>query len=194
MATYHPPASFEDLVRDYDHFIEVSISRISCGRVRQDDVEDLKQAVYTRMWETGYLGRYDGRKGSVSNYLYVLIRSVMSNVFDKNTRNPLNMAFGVMERPDVDVRNRPTDRKRLVLDAHPAGQDRLQEERLQLKDVVNRLREYAAAQSNGARLCQVLEMLYQGHQIKDIAAAVGKSGTTVMFDRKRLAALLAQAS
>ncbi len=189
MATWTPPETFEQLVEDYDHFIDVSIHRISCGHVRSQDVPDLKQAVYLRLWETGYLERYQPAKGSVSNYLYVLIRSVMSNVWDKNTRNPLNRAIGTQERPATI---RGTEKARLVLEHHPEYTDRDAEARLVQRDAVERLRAFAATQANGARLLQELELMYQGHDYTAIAAKVGKCTTVVLQDRRQLGAFLAQ--
>ena len=192
MATWTPPASFEQLVSDYDYFIEATIYRISLGRVRSQDVPDIKQAIYLRLWETGYLERYNPVKGSVSNYLYVLIRSVMSNIFDKNTRNALNWAIGTQERPS---RLTPRDgRNRLVLEHHPRYTDHDFEARLVQKDAIDRVRAYAATQANSARLLQELDLFAQGYEFTEVARRVGKCTSVIMQDRQQLGAFLARAS
>lgn len=198
MATYTAPASFEQLVQDYDHFIEVTIYRMSRGRTRPDDMPDLKQAVYLRLLETGYLERYHPDKGSVSNYLFYLIRSVLANVCDKNSRNPLNLAYGLDTGPTRYGESRRfqsghTEPARLKLEVHPAGQDHVAAPQIEFAAELARLREVAGAQKNGARLCRVLELMLEGHSMKAIATEIGKSGTTLMVDRRRLQQLTAVA-
>jgi DNA-directed RNA polymerase specialized sigma24 family protein len=96
------PASFDAFYNEYDEYVESAIRKISRGYVRPDDVEDLKQQIYFRIVEKDYLTLAAKRiqergEGSFTTYLFALIRSVLSNRFDKNTRNPLNMAIGVIE-------------------------------------------------------------------------------------------------
>lgn len=109
MTVKQVPATFEEFYDEYDGYIESAIRKISRGYVRPDDVEDLKQAIYFRIVEKDYLNlsrtRIEERgEGSFTTYLFALIRSVLSNGFDKNTRNPLNMAIGVIESaPDGEM-------------------------------------------------------------------------------------------
>lgn len=96
------PATFDEFYRDYDEYIESCIRKISRGYVRPDDIEDLKQQIYHRIIEKDYLNlsrtRIEERgEGSFTTYLFALVRSVLANRYDKNTRNPLNMAIGVIE-------------------------------------------------------------------------------------------------
>jgi DNA-directed RNA polymerase specialized sigma24 family protein len=101
------PESFDDFYRQYDEYIESAIRKISRGYVRPDDLEDLRQQIYFRIVESDYLNRsrrliQERGEGSFTTYLFALIRSVLSNRFDKNTRNPLNMAIGVIESAPED--------------------------------------------------------------------------------------------
>lgn len=96
------PATFDEFYQEYDEYVESCIRKISRGYVRPDDIEDLKQQIYYRIIEKDYLNLSRTRitergEGSFTTYLFALIRSVLANRFDKNTRNPLNMAIGVIE-------------------------------------------------------------------------------------------------
>lgn len=164
------PDSFETFVRDYDHFLEVIITRISRGSVRPDDLPDLKQAVYARIWETQYLDRYRPEKGSFSNYLYILVRSVLVNQFDKNTRNPLNFARGTTER----LGSPTAGPQRLVLEAHADLQDAEWERRQQAADLMTRLAEYTATVRESAELSEVLRLFYEGHTPAEVATRLGQ--------------------
>lgn len=181
------PQSLEDLVRHYDHFITVSIYRISRGSVRSQDVSDLKQAVYTRIAETHYLDRYAPEKGSFSNFLYVLIRSVVVNQFDRNTRNPLNYAIGIQTTPTRD----PAEPRRLVLETHADLQDAAWERRQHVEDVMARLEAFAASVKDSAELSAVLRLIYEGYAPSEIAARTGQSATAVRTQRLRLKSFLA---
>lgn len=108
MADRHVPASIDELVARWDRFITSTIYRVSGGHVRVDDLPDLKQSVYLRVIETDYLARCRAligeRGGSFSTYLFMLTRSVLVNIFAKNTRNPLNTAVGIVEHaPGLDA-------------------------------------------------------------------------------------------
>lgn len=100
MADRHVPADFDELISKWDRFITSTIYRVSSGHVRPDDLLDLKQSVYLRIVETDYLERcrklIGERGGSFSTYLFMLVRSVLVNIFDKNSRSPVNCAIGVV--------------------------------------------------------------------------------------------------
>lgn len=96
------PDTFEEFYAEYDGYIESVIHKMSRGHVRPDDIEDLKQQIYFRIVEKDYLNLARTRiqergEGSWTTYLFQLCRSVLVNRYDKNTRNPLNMAIGVIE-------------------------------------------------------------------------------------------------
>jgi RNA polymerase sigma factor (sigma-70 family) len=190
MAVRTAPASFEELVEQYDHFIDVAIFRISRGQVRSDDLPDLKQAVYARIWQFDYLVKYHPAKGSFSNYLFVLIRSVLANQFDKNTRNPLNMAIGVRETPG-QVGPRADVTRRLVLEAHRDFVDHAFERRQQAEELLAKLEARALPLPDGQTLAAVLRLLYDGYTQREISKRVGRSLAKVAELRRRLQTELA---
>lgn len=202
MAVRTAPATFEELVAQYDHFITVTIFKISKGAVRTDDVPDLKQAIYARMLETDYLSKYRPEKGSFSNYLFVLIRSVLVNQFSKNCRNPLNNAYGIVESGTdvgmyVKLDNRHVPHKmargqfedpvpRLVLEAHKDFEDAAWERRQEVNDLIDRMEQHATSLKDGEELATVLRMLYDGHAPGEIAKKLGRTTAKVAEYRRRL--------
>lgn len=197
MATYSAPATFDDFVKQYDHFITVTIYRVSRGAVRSSELEDLKQAVYTRVIEKDYLSGYSAERGSFSTYLFWLIRSVVVNQFDRNTRNPLNMAIGTSASPKGNhpgtVRATPADgdhTSRLVLEAHADFQDATFERRLVTQDVLARLDQCARELKDGEDLSTVLRLLYEGFEPREIALRIGRTSAVVREYRKTLRELL----
>lgn len=142
------PSSFEEFYTQYDVYVENCIRKISRGYVRPDDIEDLKQQIYFRMVEKDYLNlsrrRIEERgEGSFTTYLFALIRSVLSNRFDKNTRNPLNMAIGVIETA-------PEGREEtsaLVLETYQDLVDEGFEQAAETRDMLDKFEIYIGAQS-----------------------------------------------
>lgn len=197
MATYSAPATFDEFVKQYDHFITVTIYRVSRGSVRSAELEDLKQAVYTRAVEKDYLAGYSPEKGSFSTYLFWLIRSVVVNQFDKNTRNPLNMAIGTRTSPEMGFKlgkgwtRTDSDRTgRLVLEAHADFQDTTFERRQVTQDVLARLDQCVRELQDGEDLSAVLRLLYEGFEPREIARRIGRTSAVVKEYRKTLQALL----
>lgn len=195
MATYSAPATFDEFVKQYDHFITVSIYRVSRGSVRSDDLDDLKQAVYARVVEKNYLAGYAPEKGSFSTYLFWLIRSVVVNQFDKNTRNPLNMAVGTKGAPGMVAEKAFRSESsisdgRLVLEAHADFQDAAFERRQLTQDIMARLTQCASELEDGEDLSTVLRLLYEGFEPREIARRLGRTTAVVAEYRETLRNLL----
>lgn len=188
MKTVVIPSTYDELVEHYDHYIAATIRKVSRGNVRTDDMPDLKQAVYARLIEQRCLDKYDPAKGAFSTYLYWVVRSVVVNQFDRNTRNPLNMAFGVQASPGH--RRRDTEDGRIVLDSLLAMQDAGWEGQQVTRDLLRRLRAFAATAKNGAELTRVLSLLYEGRTPGEVAGALGRTTTTVAGHRRKLRAIL----
>lgn len=149
-----PPSTFEDLVLLYDHFIETILRRVSRGAIRADDMPDMKQAVYLRLWQAwqpGSRSAFCARRGAFSTYLYLIIHSVALNQFDRNSREPDNQAVrlrfnenqkipGTVAAEDLDC----------LLDTEF-------EDRAAARDLLARCRRVAKATENGAQLLRVLD-------------------------------------
>jgi DNA-directed RNA polymerase specialized sigma24 family protein len=142
------PKTFDEFYQDYDSYIESAIRKISGGYVRVDDLEDLKQAIYARIVEKDYLELSRTRirernEGSFTTYLFALIRSVLVNRFDKNTRNPLNMAIGVIETAPEGKEEVAA----LVLETYAELVDEDFESAIERKDYLNRFEAFIGQQS-----------------------------------------------
>jgi len=112
-------------------------------------VEDLKQQIYTRIVEKDYLTLSATRigergEGSFTTYLFALIRSVLANRFDKNTRNPLNMAIGVIETAPEGSE----ETSALVLETFTDMLDADFEESMVRKDYLDKFDRFIAEQSD----------------------------------------------
>lgn len=184
------PKDFNELVELYDYFITVHIYKISKQSVREDDVADLKQMVYTRLWEQRCLDKYDPAKGAFSTYLFWVIRSVVVNQFDMNSRNPLNQAKGTRVSRYRATEGDKWESSRVPLDVLPQFQDRDFEQREMVADVVARLEVTAATTKQGAELLDVMRLLYDGHTPNEVARRTGRSQTKVTGYRKRLQGML----
>lgn len=139
------PQTVEELRAEYDSFIQGCIYKISRGNVQFEDLKELRQAVYTRVCERDYLRKYDASKGSFTSYLYWLIRTVVVNSFDMNTRNPLNMAKRIAERASAV---RPAEvADTLVLETYKAKVDEQFERRMMAKDLADRFAAHLAKTS-----------------------------------------------
>lgn len=197
MGERRAPQTIEELVVQYDGFIRGCINRISKGRVRPADVDDLRQQILTRVYEKDYLARFDPAKASFSSYLFWLIRSVVVNQFAANTRNPLNTALVVVESSEEDPALLPGT---LVLEAYRSAVDDGFERRAMAKDLADQFAAHLAAQTKPwgpvitlpdgrhARrsLGLVFQLLRDSLEPKDVAAALAVAPGSVFGYLKRL--------
>jgi len=195
------PDTFEEMVANYDGFIEAAIIKISRGYVKPQDIGDLKQEIYTRMVDKDYLNlartRIEERKaGSWTTYLYKLILTVLSNRFDKNTRNPLNMAIGVVESSPADK----METSALVLETYEDLVVFDFEQGQETSDYLNRFERFLGEQSeewdkpiqfpdgsmHRKSLKLVLRLLRQDLDPKDIAKLLGVTPGSVFSYIKKI--------
>lgn len=205
MSTVRPvPATFDEFFDQYDEYIESSIRKISRGYVRADDIEDLKQQIYFRIVEKDYLTLARTRilergEGSWTTYLFALIRSVLANRFDKNTRNPLNMAIGVVETaPEGEMVT-----SALVLETHIDMVVEGFEASMETKDFLDKFESYVSevsepwgppiqfpdGSSHRKSLRLVFRLLRQDWQPPEIAKALHVTNGSVFGYIKKLKAL-----
>lgn len=198
------PDTFDEFYNDYDEYIESCIRKISRGYVRPDDIQDLKQQIYERIVEKDYLNRSrtlisERGEGSFTTYLFALIRSVLANRFDKNTRNPLNMAIGVIETA-------PEGREEtaaLVLETYSDLVEEGFEESAIRRDFLDRFEEFIGLQSDPwgppiqfqdgsshrKSLLLVFRLLRQDWQPPEIAKALHVTNGSVFGYIKKIKAL-----
>lgn len=199
------PQTFDEFYRDYDGYIESAIRKISRGYVRPDDIEDLKQQIYFRIIDKDYLNLCRVRiaergEGSFTTYLFALIRSVLSNGFDKNTRNPLNMAIGVVESAPEDTDSVPGA---LVLETYAELVDEGFAQTTERTDYFDQFERYVEEKSepwgpqikfpdgtfHQKSLALVFRLLRREWQPPEIAQALGVTNGSVFGYVKKLKAL-----
>jgi len=135
---------------EFEHLrpvIIAAILRFSKGRVRSDDLEDLEQEVWLRLLRATQSSKaaYDPARGALTTYIYLITRSVLFNVFEKNRRDPSNLAL----RLEVT----PTGAPMAVAATHvPALRDEDAETRLATAEVLAKLKAVADATEDHARL------------------------------------------
>ena len=189
MATrqHTPTKDFAEFVAQHDPLVTTALLRISRRSIRSEaDLLDLKQAVYLRIWETNYLDRYDATKGKFSTYIWAVARSVFSNWCDKNSRDPLNFAKGIIEVQPQDGRKTG----RVSLNSHPAFRDEAWEGRQVTSELLRRFETFAETVADGAQLIAVLRLLHAGHTYAEVARQLDLPPSAVTRVRKRLQVVL----
>lgn len=184
MATYVPPVSFEALVHEYDYYIEATLQRFARGRIRPDDMPDLKQAVYLRLLEHQVLDRYDPSKGAFQTLLFFVVQSVAVNTFYRDQRRPLARSVGLTPPGTLAT-------GRLDPDTLPEQQDWAAVRRMEARDTVRRLTRVARASKHSAQLIQLIGQFAQDRSVKEMTAVLG-SPRTVQKRRARLQQILRQ--
>jgi RNA polymerase sigma factor (sigma-70 family) len=191
------PADFDDFVERYAKLVLWAIQRISRGRVRPEDVPDLVQLVYLRVWEKNYIERCrfliaERGTGQFSTFLYWLVRSVLINEFRANARSPLNYSFHLLDPRETraDARRRPHT---VVIDKTPtllaASTDIDFETRLQADLLMERFaRHVAGATKRGERIARTLQMVLEGRTTPEITEATGLTRSQIVQDRRDLRA------
>lgn len=191
-----PPQTVEELVAEHDHKIRRYIHRISRGRVRQEDMEDLRQMVLARLVQKDYLKKFDPKKAAFSTFLYWPVRSVVVNQFAANSRNPLNQAVGVVESADDDRVS-----GMLVLEAYDGAVDADFERRMVVQDVLARFRKHLDTQTkpwgpritlpDGRQARRSLGLVFElwhafGMDVRELATALAVGPGAVFGYLKRL--------
>lgn len=114
---------------EYLRFVNGAISKISRQGTKAEDFEDLQQQVLLRIIDQDLLARYDASRGkhgkpsSFSNYLYLIVRSVVVNNFVAAQRRErwMNSAVEVVETDGgAPAEARGQTVNRLVLDTYRA--------------------------------------------------------------------------
>ena len=191
------PRTIDELILQYDTEIRRFISTVSRGYARIDDVEDMRQQVLLRCHEKDVLRKYDPKKSSFLTYLFWVVRSVVVNQFDRNTRDPLNTAFGLVERLGEHGDVTPGY---LVLETFQSHIDESFERRLLAQDVADQFEAHLARQSRPwgptltlpdgtpARrsLALVFQLMRRTMEVKDIAAALQVTPQAVFGYLKRI--------
>ncbi len=190
MDKYSQPSTFESLVSQYDHFIETMILRVSAGSCRRDDLPDLKQAVYLRLWQAyqpGSRSAYDPTRGAAfSTYLTLIIRSVCINQFQRNGREPVNLAVRLRTTPAVEPWTIHVAR---VADLR----DEAFEDRAAIADVLVRFRVLAQATEDAAQLLSFYDACVEVlPTTRRLMKATGSSAVALEATRQRAVAMLAQ--
>jgi RNA polymerase sigma factor (sigma-70 family) len=95
------PKTLDDLIAGYSSFIDASIKKVTRGHVREDDLDDVRQQIFLRVFTSGYLDKFDASRASFTTYLYTLIHSVVCNWIEYNSRRALThsvpLSFGDTE-------------------------------------------------------------------------------------------------
>lgn len=190
------PATLDDLVQQYERFVIWSILRISRRKVRPEDIPDLVQMVYLRVWQKDYLTRCrqlieERGTGEFSTYLYLLVRTVCCNYFAYNRRHSLSLATATLldPREAMQTEHAPRRRGRALNPERSAALrpyfvDTEFEQRLETEDALHRLEQYLETTKRGARLSRTLQLLYEGYSPPEIAAATGLNRSQVVKARK----------
>ena len=191
------PASVEELAATHRNFIVFLIYRISRGKVRTDDLPDLLQMIYLRIWEKQYLDRcrvlLAERGGSFNTYLYWLVRSVCCNQFRQNSKNPVSTAYRVLDprdRPKGRVPSKLFDGVDLERQGARFGQVDLDfEQRMEQRDQLEHFAQFVSTTREGAELAATLQDLYEGLDVREIAAQRRVPRKQVTEQTKQLQAL-----
>ena len=180
------PATLDEFDRRYSRLVTYSIRRVSRGRVKPQDLDDLRQLVYIRIWQKNYLDRcrvlIAERHGTVAftTLIFWLVRSVCVNQFAKNLRNPLNHALRLADPRDA----RTSRRTEWAVDIEPDRCDVTFEDRLLDFDTLERLHRFVTKTTRGARLAATLQLLYEGYSLPEITAMTrSKRRCRVVKDR-----------
>lgn len=175
------PATFEQLVEHYDHYITQIVRRVSHGALLPEDAEELKQEVYVRLLRINALGAYRPERAAFTTYLFRVVQSIVSNYFTSRHRNPLQAARGLRQRTSP----RPLGRE--YVDEQLICRDLRAVERLEHAEVVERCRAYAEASADSAALLATLSACENGnHTPWQVGRA---SGQTVVAAQQSLATL-----
>ena len=167
------PATFDQLVEHYDHYITQIIRRVSHGTLRAEDAEELKQEVYVRLLRINALEAYRPERAAFTTYLFRVIQSIVSNHFTSRHRNPLQSAQGLRPRTSP----RPLGRE--YVDEQSVCRDTRQVERLEWAEVIERCRSYAESATDSAALLATLAACEDGNQTPwQIVLATGQSVAT----------------
>jgi RNA polymerase sigma factor (sigma-70 family) len=147
-----PPPDFERLVHQYHQVVTAAIIKYSRGRVRADDLPDLEQEVWARVWRAmqSPQAAYDPQRGAITTYLYLITRSVCFNIFERNRHDPMNraLALTILSRSGAwEVRASTV----------PSLRDEDTEARLVTADVLARFRAVAAQAEDAAQLLRYFE-------------------------------------
>lgn len=184
------PATFDEFVTHYQKYILWVINKVSRGRVHEQDVPDLLQAIYLRVWEKGVLDRVRNRpNGELTTYLYFVCKSVCINQFAKNSRNPLNTACPIR----ANIRKREDHGSSYGVDVEgPSMVESLSdtqfEQRVLTDVMLDQFERFVETTKRGARLSKTLRMLYEGHSGPEIMRAHKLSRSNVSAARKELRA------
>jgi len=199
------PATFDDFLTHYAHFVRWCINRISKGQTRPDDLPDLTQKVYLRVWEKDFLSRCrvliaERGVGKFSTYLYMLVRSVLVNEYRANSRNPLNAAFSLLDARDVtwgesDTASRsPVVATGTISEHGPALQGRFVDDAfedraifdVQLARFANFIATTQEVSQLDTTLSQTLILLLEGCTTSDIQQRLGVTRSRVVRARRVL--------
>jgi len=171
--------NFEEMYRQHRGVVHGAILRTSHGSVRPQDVGDLEQEVWTRVWQTmqpGSGSAYNPDRGAaLTSWLYMVTRSVCCNRFVRNSRDPMNLAL----RLDLQPPTTPGRKPWLVsVIAVPSLRDNgLFERRVIASDTLAQFRAVAATAEGGAQILACLDACQNVHPItpRRLAKEMGTS-------------------
>jgi RNA polymerase sigma factor (sigma-70 family) len=96
------PKTIEELIASYSDYITASIKKVTRGHVREDDLDDVRQQIFLRVFTSGYLDKFDASRASFTTYLYTLIHSVVCNWIEHNSRRALTHSVPFADAEDAD--------------------------------------------------------------------------------------------
>jgi DNA-directed RNA polymerase specialized sigma24 family protein len=181
-------STFDRVYQQYRPVVTAAILRYSRGWVRSEDLLDLEQEVWARVWRAlqSPTAAYDPQRGAWTTYLYLITHSVCCNAFAKNRRDPSNQAL----RLEVRSSGAP-----LAVSAAriPALRDEAAEARLLTADTLARFRAIAARSEDAAALLHFYAACAATSEATDrrVAKEMGVTLRVVQQARERAKTLLA---
>jgi len=194
--------------RDEEHFILEWHDRIGYQlrrlKVPLDEIDDRRQEVYVRMWQTGHLGKYNPDITSFPYHVFTVCRSVAVNAWKRKQKRALDLAtYSFIEASPADAMTKVEFRSVKILELMSNGAPSIEDctaaknqlailkKGLSEGYVWSRKTQATAEKAFGPdtknTLWQVAVWLFvDGHRVGDLAIALGVQHGSVSNWKRRV--------
>jgi hypothetical protein len=193
-ATIQPVATLEEFMAKWDSKLDNIIRSFRL----HEYTDDLKQIIYTRIFEDDGLNRYDPKKGSFSTFVYALVLTILQNARKQYLRERATMpvsfdalAFDDGYRQDTPERGRFSAQKIASL---RVDEEKSRDFHMQLRIVREALRRlpvrsffYFNGEAKTRNLATLFELIMEGKSREEICQELQYSTGSVgiMYDELR---------
>lgn len=149
------------------------------------ELEELSNEIFLRMQATNQLEVFDPKKANFGGAVFYVTRSICCNYMDRKGRDPMTgLNGGTLVEADEEAdaeRWQPGTYDLSKMQTEQVGTER----RFMAKEIVSRLKAWTDALAKNPRhvrdeqLGQLLDLLYEGHDVNECAKRLGRSVTTV---------------